>query len=278
MYSIGMMQGRLTPRNGRSIQFFPFDNWQNEFRDAKEIGLNEIESIFDYDNYQNNPLWSKDGRSTLKQIIGATGIAVNFICADYFMVKPFFRCSQSQVRENLHILRTLISNATNLAIKGIEIPFVDNSSIKTPEEINAVIEILKAIIPDLEKGSISICLETDLNPAKFKKLLNQFSHPLIKANYDTGNSSGNGYDPAEELAAYGTFIGNIHIKDRLFGDGTVKLGTGSAQFDRFFSALKAVGYTGSFILQAARGEDGNEKECIQQQISFLKSYITKYLP
>ena len=50
MRSIGIMQGRLTQPKGRGIQFFPFDNWIEEFKVAKEIGLKEIEFIFDYDN------------------------------------------------------------------------------------------------------------------------------------------------------------------------------------------------------------------------------------
>ena len=49
MRSYGIMQGRLTPSNGRGIQFFPFDNWQQEFITGSSIGLNEIEWIFDYD-------------------------------------------------------------------------------------------------------------------------------------------------------------------------------------------------------------------------------------
>ena len=48
MLSFGIMQGRLTPANGRGIQFFPFENWENEFMDCARIGLDEIEWIFDY--------------------------------------------------------------------------------------------------------------------------------------------------------------------------------------------------------------------------------------
>lgn len=63
MRSIGIMQGRLTQPKGRGIQFFPFDNWIEEFKVAKEIGLKEIEFIFDYDNYKENPLWQDEGQS-----------------------------------------------------------------------------------------------------------------------------------------------------------------------------------------------------------------------
>jgi len=270
------MQGRLTPRNGRSIQFFPFENWKKEFQYAQEVGLNEIEFIFDFENFENNPLWMEGGLQDLKKVMRSTGVAVNFICADYFMVKPFFRCEIDQFKENIKILKHLIIIAAEIGAKGIEIPFVDNSSIKTAQEQDVVCRMLEIILPDLKKSNIFIGLETDLGPRDFKNLLGCLPYPYIKANYDTGNSSGIGYDPAEELAAYGSVIGNIHIKDRLKGNGTVELGTGSAQFDAFFLSLSKTGYEGSFILQAARGDDGKEKEWIKTQISFVKSFVVKY--
>jgi len=76
-------------------------------------------------------------------------------------------------------------------------------------------------------------LETDLNPKDFKALLKHFNHQNLRANYDTGNSSGIGYDSKEELSAYGNFISTVHIKDRLLNNGTMPLGTGSANFEIF---------------------------------------------
>ena len=56
MRSLGIMQGRLTSTLGRGIQFFPFEEWKEEFKAAQEIGIDEIEWIFDYPDYQKNPL------------------------------------------------------------------------------------------------------------------------------------------------------------------------------------------------------------------------------
>ena len=46
-------------------------------------------------------------------------------------------------------------------------------------------------------------------------MLNALPHPVIKVNYDSGNSASLGYSVTEEFAAYGNRIGSIHIKDRL---------------------------------------------------------------
>ncbi len=276
MNSIGIMQGRLTPRKGRPIQFFPFDGWRSEFADAASIGLREIEFIFDAERYEENPLWRKEGREEIRALIQKSGVVVNTVCADYFMVNPFFRGSTEDMRRGVGILTQLLAYASEIGAHGVEIPFVDNSSIKTAEEEDAVFRILTEVLPIAKKCAVWIGLETDFPPERFKAFLERFRDSSIRANYDTGNSAGLGYDPEEELSAYGTYIGNIHIKDRKLHGTTVPLGTGDTSFGEFFSALKRLGYSGSFILQAARGEDGGEKKEVAGQKGFLINCLTKY--
>ena len=76
---------------------------------------------------------------------------------------------------------------------------------------------------------------------------------MLKANYDSGNSSGLGYIAAEEFAAYGDRIGSIHIKDRLRNpDGSVTtkpLGQGSANFDDVFGCMRQINYFGNVTLR-----------------------------
>lgn len=274
---IGIMQGRLTPTKGRGIQFFPFENWQNEFRQAPDAGIDEIEFIFDLDRYEENPLWTENGRQDIKSLISQTGVKVNHICADYFMRRPFFRVSEQIRKENVQILKKLIVAAKEIGAIGVEIPLVDNSSIKTEEEENLLIASLRECLPLAERQQITLGLEIDYPPKRFLTLLQKISHPWIRANYDSGNSSGLGFDPEEEINTYGQFVSNIHIKDRILGNGTVELGTGNADFDKLFRALKGVDYRGNFILQVARGVEGQEAETIKKQVAFLKGYINKYL-
>ena len=53
----------------------------------------------------------------------------------------------------------------------------------------------------------------------FRSLLDEIPHPLVKVNYDSGNSAALGYRPFDEFAAYGDRVGSFHIKDRLLGGG-----------------------------------------------------------
>lgn len=280
MRNYGIMQGRLTPTKGRGIQFFPFDNWEREFRLAKDLGLDEIEFIFDFDQYEENPLWTQSGKETLKRIMQETGVVVHSVCFDYFMRRAFFKKegdNKKKLRvENVQILRHVLETMGELAINLIEIPLVDDSSLKNETEKE---EFRKFILEMIAQTSqeIRFGLETDLPPKEFAGFLKDINSDRIGANYDSGNSSGLGYDMYEEATTLRNKIFNIHIKDRVYKGTTVELGTGSADFHGLFKGLKEIDYRGAFILQAARGEEGKETENIEKQTRFVKEYVSKYL-
>lgn len=280
MRSYGIMQGRLTPSKGRGIQFFPFDNWQQEFITGTSIGLNEIEWIFDYDRYEENPLWSGKGIRTIKQIIGQTGVIVNTVCFDYFMRRPFYKKNLSErigVRnENVEFVRRVIDAMAEMGASLLEIPMVDDSSISSDDERARMIDFLHEILDLSDQYGITIGCETDMPVGSFRRFLDDVGSDRIRANYDSGNSSGLGYDHSDEIHSLGEYVANVHIKDRVLHGTTVKLGTGSADFDKVFSSLSDIGYNGSIILQAARSEDGFEIDNISSQLGFVKKYSHKY--
>ena len=276
-YSIGVMQGRLTPPKRRGIQFFPFEEWEEEFKKAAELGLDEIELIFDLERYEENPLWTDRGIWRINLLKERFGIIISHICADFFMRRPFFRVEEKIRRENIRILERLVFQAAKIGAKSIEIPLLDNSSLKTKEEEELLVcAIEECIWPAVGLG-ITISLETDLPPEQFRQLLERFSSHLVRAVYDSGNSSSLGYDPYEEVTVLWDYIRNVHVKDRIFGGSTVPLGTGSANFAKLFMGLKKINYQGGFTLQAARGEEGSEVKIIQEQTVFLKKLISYYL-
>ncbi len=283
--NFGIMQGRLTPSNGRGIQFFPFDSWRSEFSIANSIGLQEIEWIFDYDRFDNNPLWTEAGCNDIIREINETNIMVNTVCWDYFMRKPFHKIKDFDERnvcleENKKFFVRTLEGMEYIGANLIEIPLVDNSSAKTEKERNLIIEFICFCCDRAAEKGIMVGLETDFppidEPVSFRKFLDSIGRENVKANFDSGNSSGIGYDAVDELTALNQYVQNVHIKDRLQGNGTVKLGTGSADFDKVFSTLKQIDYKGSFIMQAARSEDGTEADNIIDQIKFVKGYLKKY--
>jgi len=281
IHPIGIMQGRLVPPKGRGIQFFPFEEWEEEFLLASQTKIDEIDFIFDLERYQENPLWTKEGVARIRKVIDDSGVKIRHICADFFMRRPFFRVSEAERQENIQILQKLLEAAKQIGAINIEIPLVDNSSLKTGEEKDVLIKSLQECLPASQRGEprakelgVTISLETDLAPQELLALVQSINHPSLKITYDSGNSSSLGYDSYEEISTYGKYLSNVHIKDRILGGTTVPLGTGNANFDKLFRGLKEAGYQGSFTLQAARQEEGKEAETILSYVEFLKKYIS----
>lgn len=270
---LSIMQGRLVPPEGGHFQCFPRERWREEFVLAAQAGLNAIEWIFDVYGQDANPLTSDEGVAEMHELSQKTGIAVRSLCADYFMDRPFLRTTQAERDELIEKMKWLLSRCRVIGIGRVVIPFVDKSRIENEEEKLQVLSILRNLLPAAEKNGIEIHLETSLAPMPFAELLNQLPHPLLCANYDSGNSSSLGYKVHEEFAAYGHRIGSVHIKDRLLGGGTVPLGTGNADLQTLFLELAALPYRGDYVLQIARSEPGQELEWITRNRAWVAAQI-----
>ena len=253
---IGVMQGRLLPKYHGRYQAHPLGYWSDEFFIAKDIGLDYIEFILDFNDASKNPLLTTNGINEILKVTKETGVLVKTICADYFMEAPLHSSNQVISNKSLEILKLLILNAAILNVHDIVIPCVDNSSLYDDDSIERFIKAVKKTIPIIELNNINLSLETDLPPSSFSKLLKKLNSKKITVNYDIGNSAASGFDPEEELNAYGEKISDIHIKDRNLGSGSVPLGDGCADFDKFFIKLKGINYTGPFIMQAYRDDEG----------------------
>ncbi len=268
-----IMQGRLVPPEGGRFQSFPRDGWRDEFALAAQARLNAIEWIFDVYGEDINPLIDDKGVAEMLALSQRSGIAVRSLCADYFMDKPFLRTSEAERRQLIQKMEWLLVRCKCLGIGRIVIPFVDNSRIESPDEEAQVISILRTILPAAEINGVELHLETSLGPQAFAELLEGCPHPLVRANYDSGNSASLGYEVSEEFAAYGHRIGSVHVKDRKLGGGTVPLGTGDADLPGLFRGLAALNYSGDYVLQIARSNPGQELPWIAQNLSFVAGQI-----
>lgn len=259
MYSdnpIGVMQGRLLPKYHGRYQAHPVGYWQKEFFEASALGLDCIEFILDYNDAELNPLLREEGLAEILDLAEKTGVKVGTVCADYFMEAPLHHPSEQISGLSQTVLLRLLRNGLKLGLTDIVIPCVDQSSLEDRPAIERLIACLKPLEDTAEKCAINFSLETDLPPHRFAELLDRFDSSRVTVNYDIGNSAALGYDPKEELICYGTKISDIHIKDRKRNGGSVLLGTGDAQFDRFFRSLDRINYKGPFVMQAYRDDEG----------------------
>jgi hexulose-6-phosphate isomerase len=269
---IGIMQGRLSPRIDGKIQAYPASTWQKEFEIAQEIGYAAIEWIVEKP-VETNALMTDSGKSEIKKVIASTGVRIDYVCADIFMQQPLVRMTEEIKSQNKNYLLQILKNAKEVGAMGIEIPFVDNSSIKNDKEKQEFIDAMQDAFKLAKDLDIKISLETDLSPIAFKELLEQIDLDFIQANYDIGNSASLGFDPEEELDAYGQRILNVHVKDRKLGGTTVPLGTGNAKIDLVIQKLQEFGYSGGLTMQAARGV--NDVETAKEQLNYVRNLLKK---
>ena len=237
-------------------------------------GIDYIEWIVDKYGEDVNPVLTSQGRAELTALKQQYHIATPAICADWFMDFPFLRCSPAQLAERELFLHRLIAIAQLIGADHIVLPFVDVSRIQNESEQQLIVDILGRATPVATEHNVELHLETDLAPLAFAALLNRIPQSIVKANYDSGNSSGMGYIASEEFAAYGNRIGSIHIKDRYRKpEGGVEsraLGLGSADFDDVFRAMQRVHYNRGITLQVARGADDDEVAWIRAQAAFVR--------
>lgn len=272
--SIGVMQGRLTSARGRGLQFFPFGEWEEEFRKAAKLGLSEIDFSFD-ERYSENPLWSQSGLLSIKALISETGVRIKSICADYFMRLPSHDWLWADNDSKFAVCLQAINRTRHVGGEILEIPLLVNSSVNIERKRDNFVNFLRPHLPIARSLGVTLAVETDLSPQILLLLIKALGED-VKVVYDTGYSAYLGYDPEKEIGTYGNFIANVHIKDMVYGGNTVSLGTGDTNFDKIFMMLAKQNYQGSFILQAVRDEDGREMETIANQINFLSRYLKKY--
>jgi L-ribulose-5-phosphate 3-epimerase len=270
---IGIMQGRLVPPVGDRIQCFPQERWRDEFALAASAELAAIEWIFDLEDAAMNPLATDEGVAEMRRLSRDHGVAVRSVCADYLMARPLVRVSPTGRAERLAQLDWLVGRCAACGITRMVLPFVDASKIETDANRDDVVLALEHALPAAERAGVEFHLETSLSPDEFRSLLDRVPHPMVRVNYDSGNSASLGYNPREEWAAYGDRVGSVHIKDRVRGGGTVPLGTGDADFQALFASIRGAGYEGPWVLQVARGAPGDEVEWARKNRAFVLPWL-----
>ena len=261
MNPIGIMQGRLSPPVNGRLQAFPVATWREEFPRARDAGLACVEWIYERESEAANPLRHEPGVLEVRRIIERTGIEVRSVCGDYYMAERLLT-PQGALRPNaVEHLTWLLRQVGRLGSSHMVLPFVDGSSIRSSAELDALVQLLRSLLPHAERHQVALHLETDLDPEEQVSVMKAVSHPLVRITHDIGNCAAAGHDPQEELSAIGPWVGSVHVKDRLLGGGTVPLGCGAADFPACFRLLQEMGFTGPLILQVAR--DGGVSELEQ---------------
>lgn len=271
------MQGRLSPQYGSHIQQFPYKTWKSEFFKAAELGLSSIEWVIDSSPLvtARNPIFSDEKIETdILSTINDSGVDVSSVCIHFFVDYPLVRCENPTIfQRRSDFLEFAIRQAFKIGAKSVVLPFLDNSAILDENDLSNVIFSMNVAAKTYQNLGVKVLLETNLGPAETKDLIDKVDKDLVRINYDMGNSAALGHNCIDEILQYGDYIESVHVKDRIYDSGTVPLDTGSVDFVSTFDYLEQVGYEGPYILEAARGENGQEEEWTKDNIRFVKGFL-----
>jgi L-ribulose-5-phosphate 3-epimerase len=273
---LGFMQGRLCERVEGKIQAFPWGDWENEFPAAAAIDLHLMEWTLDQNRLYENPLMMADGQKTIRGLCQQHGVSIPSLTGDCFMQAPFWKAS-GQARTDLHADFLAIGRACSaVGIRMMVVPLVDNGRLDTAEREDDLVDFLLAQQPFLAEHQLQVIFESDFTPPELARFIARLPAERFGINYDIGNSAALGFDPAEEFAAYGARVVNVHVKDRVLGGTTVPLKSGCADFDVVFAVLAQQNYQGNFILQTARAADGNHAEVLRSYRDMTQQWMQQY--
>ena len=273
---VGFMQGRLCEPVDGKIQAFPWRDWEDEFPAAAAIDLYLMEWTLDQERLYENPLMTADGQEKIRELCRQYDFSIPSLTGDCFMQAPFWKVD-GRARADLQADFLAIGRAcANVGIRMMVMPLVDNGRLETAEQENVLIDFLIEQQTFLIENRLQVIFESDFMPPELARFIARLPSEQFGINYDIGNSAALGFSPAEEFAAYGARVVNVHVKDRVLGGTTVPLKTGSADFDVVFAALAEKKYQGNFILQTARAVNGNHAEILISYRDMTQQWMEQY--
>jgi hexulose-6-phosphate isomerase len=246
---IGFMQGRLSPMINGRIQQFPTNNWKDEIEIAAKNKFTKMEWTIDSETLNFNPILTGDGQKLIGEMCHLYNLSIPSITCDYFMENPPWKSDRSQITE---VMYKIFEGMKAIGASLIVIPLVDNSSLEAEKDEKILKNFFFGLIEFIRILNISVCFESNFEPKKLARFIEEFPDNNFGINYDIGNSASLGFSPIEEFSSYGNRILNIHVKDRKYNGTTVPLGEGDADFNSIFKLLNNFQYKGNYILQTAR--------------------------
>ncbi|MDR3128042.1 MAG: sugar phosphate isomerase/epimerase [Bifidobacteriaceae bacterium] len=264
--SLGIMQGRLSPKKIGYLQTFPYTQWRDEFCRANELGFKFIEWLVDEGDWLDNPLSDLGLMEEIKLIALKNNIKIETLCA-HFLINNHLLLPIENINTQNSILKlnTVIDHAYSIGISDINIPFCEIEDIIF--NINKYIYLKKNLNEINNKCFFN--LELSLSSIEILKLINYLNNDKINICYDIGNAFFLGYNIISDFKILKQYIRVIHIKDRRINGDSVDLGEGDTPIIAFLNFAIESGYSGKFTLETPVFPSWIN--CIKNNINFLKT-------
>jgi L-ribulose-5-phosphate 3-epimerase len=248
------------------------------FHLGKQIGLDGIQYSFGVKD-DGIDLRSRTNRDAIRQTVKQTGVAMSSMAIVALNKIPYSSTDHGEqlVLECIETMATLKKEAAqlddaDLAAKVspsvVLLAFFGAGDINgKPDLMAKVIEKLKKAAPLAEKHGITLGLETWLNEADHRHIMDSVDSPAVKVYYDVANSIKMGYDIYQEIENLGNEnICEIHCKENGF-----LLGRGRIAFERLRGVIKQIDYRGWLIIESAVPKGMEVDRAYQKNADYLRS-------
>ena len=264
MIDLGIMQGRLSSAPyGETLDWFPFDDWREEFNKANKIGFNYIELVIDRYSSPSNPLLSSNINKELFYLADKNNLKLPNCCLNNIIEKSIFS------DEGFSICSSLIDKLISLNIENIILPLFSASEFNQDN----LSEFFLKIFDIVNNKRINFLIESDAPIIFQKEFLDKFKRENIGLVYDLGNAAYSGYDIKEDITLVNNYIKLIHIKDKNKYGKNVALGKGIVDFLKFKDLVNLIDSNTRFTLETSRGLDPMNEQL--QNYNFISEILNK---
>ncbi len=248
------------------------------FRMGKAIGLDGIQYSFDARG-RGWDLRTKENREDIRKIVKETSVGISSLAIGLLNKISFAKTKDGEqlVHQCIQTMATMKDEAAQLddqklakkvAPNLVLLAFFGEGDINGQQHLlNATVEKLKRVAPKAEKHGITLGLETWLNEADHRYILEKVDSPAVKVYYDVANSNKMGYDIYQEIASLGSEnICEIHCKENGF-----LLGRGRVAFERVRGILKQIDYKGWLVIESAVPKGMDVENAYAKNVAYLRS-------
>lgn len=247
----------------------------DSFEFGKRIGLSGIQYSFDAAG-KGLDLRLRKNRDAIRKTVKETGVGISSLGIGLLNKVPLATTDEAEtlVVECIQTMVKLKEEASelddpDLAAKVsphiVLLAFFGKADINgKPDLMKVVIEKLKRLAPLAEKHGFTLGLETLLNEADLRFVIESVGSSAVKVYYDTANSARMGYDIYEEIESLGTEnICEIHIKEN-----SDLLGKGDIDFEKVKRLLNSMQYKGWLIIEGSTPKGMSREEATERNANF----------
>tara|TARA_R110002049_G_scaffold309268_1_gene519559 strand:+ start:80628 stop:81584 length:957 start_codon:yes stop_codon:yes gene_type:complete len=248
------------------------------FQFASQHGLRGVQYSFDAKG-NGLDLRVRENRDKIRSVVKETGVEISSLGIGLLNKVPLATTEEAErlVVECIETMAELKAEAAELQDRDLAakvapeivlLAFFGKADINGhPELIAAVIEKLKRLAPLAEQHGFILGLETLLDEAGHRQIIERVGSPAVKVYYDTANSARMGYDIYREIESLGTEnICQIHLKQ----DGDL-LGNGNIDFERLKRLLHSIDYSGWLIIEGSTPKGMARTEATQRNAAYARN-------